>query len=506
MAAAAAAAAAEMKAQKELDSAMKIVPMLQEILDFDKFKKALTLAAYQFTWPEWILDLAFPEDRVPQDARRNVNDADGNQIVVPALTLKNKLDTKNAYTIIMAKCEGHTVAYTLDDGAMGDARGTYKLLHDYFYRPTQAGKSSAFSSFYSMSMANTDTTLAAYLSMVASRSANVRQHGTEVDHATMITRILDGLLPEFDSIKLILEQRPGLTLADCKATLLDYAKQKNLESLTKGGNVVKRNKTFTAGAAHEHNRARAHESTNSSQPQKPRTTWWGEAWIGGQGDCQNWHRGKCNRGHKCKYDHPPRQGGGTNTHGKPDTARTAMTIKAGKSEGHCLYCGDPSHYMRACPEASKFTAAVSKANADARVHFADSSSRKPDHVFMINSHQTGAQVTHAKPPAGAASEDQKPLCQRVASSAQQNIEWLADSTYSIMFGMFYLLLFAAPLFAVAKFWTAADRATHAITRTYKPLVFILLLLACSIKVLAWQAPDTDKHNDTRQQDHQPSVL
>ena len=502
MAAAAAAAAAEVKAQKELDSAMKIVPTLQEILDFDKFKKALALAAYQFTWPEWILDLAFPEDRVPQDARRNVDDADGNQIVVPALTLKNKLDTKNAYTIIMAKCEGHTVAYTLDDGAMGDARGTYKLLHDYFYRPTQAGKSSAFSSFYSMSMANTDTTIAAYMSLVASRSANVRQHGSEVDHATMITRILDGLLPEFDSIKLILEQRQGLTLADCKATLLDYAKQKNLETLTKGGNVVKRNKTFTAGAVHEHTRERVHESTNANQPRKPRTTWWGEAWIGGQGDCQYWHRGKCNRGHKCKFDHPPRQGGGTNTHDKSDTARTAMTIKADKSQGHCLYCGDTSHYMRACPEASKFTSAVNKANSDARVHFADSSSRKPDHVFMINSHQpqTDVRVTHAKPPTGAAPhEARKPfkLCQRAASSTRQSIEWLFDGTCSIMFGMFYLLLFAAPLFAVAKLWTATDRVTHAITRTYKPLVFVLLLLACSIQVLAWQAPtDTSTHGNT----------
>jgi hypothetical protein len=98
MAAAAAAAAADLKAQKELDSALKIVPMLQETNDFDKFKKALALTANRFGWAEWILDLNFPEDRVPQDARRNVNDAEGNQIAVPALTLKNKLDTNNAYT------------------------------------------------------------------------------------------------------------------------------------------------------------------------------------------------------------------------------------------------------------------------------------------------------------------------------------------------------------------------------------------------------------------------
>jgi hypothetical protein len=488
MAAAAAAAAADLKAQKELDSALKIVPMLQETNDFDKFKKALALTANRFGWAEWILDLNFPEDRVPQDARRNVNDAEGNQIAVPALTLKNKLDTNNAYTIIMTKCEDHAVAYTLEDAEMGDARGAYKLLHDYFYRPTQAGKSATFSSFFSMSMANTDTTIAAYLSLVSRRAINVRQHGTNVDQATMITRILDGLLPEFENIKLILEQRQGLTVADCKATLLDYAKQKNLETLTRGGNVIKRNKTFAATAVHDHerprDRARAYENTNANKPR----TWWGEAWIGAKGDCQNWHRGKCNRGHKCKYDHPQRQGGGPQGKPQTDTARTAMTVKADKPQGHCLYCGDPAHYMQACPEASKFATSVSKAGSDARVHFADSRSHKPDHVFMINSHQASARVKHAKLPPGAAPEAQKPLYHRAASSARDSIEWLAEGTYSIMLGMFYLLLFAAPLFAVAKLWTATDRATHAIARTYKPLVFILLLLACSIQVLAWQGP------------------
>ena len=175
-AAAAALAAMKTQKQKELDTGLKVVGVLQEV-GIDTFMGDLALLAHNYGWPAWIMDLQLPENQVPGDVRRNVRDEDNNQVAVPALTDENRFDVKNAFMIICTKCKGHPVAYALEDVALGDARAAYRAVYEHHFRSSQAGKQAAIANLYGMTQANTDTTIGAFLALVERRSRAVVKNG-----------------------------------------------------------------------------------------------------------------------------------------------------------------------------------------------------------------------------------------------------------------------------------------------------------------------------------------
>jgi hypothetical protein len=50
---------------------------------------------------------------------------------------------------------------------MGGGHKPYKLVHEYFHRPTATGRQIAIANLYSISMAKTDTNLAQYLALAS---------------------------------------------------------------------------------------------------------------------------------------------------------------------------------------------------------------------------------------------------------------------------------------------------------------------------------------------------
>jgi hypothetical protein len=176
---------------------------------------------------------------------------------------------------------------------VGGAREAYVMLHNHFYRPTQAGKQHANRAFYNMTMANTDTDVGKFMAQAKRNAKIVTMHGEVVSEGTIISIILDGLLDEFEPLVLLLQFEQNPSLAGITAKILDFAKTKGFENLTKGGNANSRTKTF-------------HVADKGNSKRKWRGT---EEWLGGDNDCQQWLRNKCPRGDKCTYHHAPGKGG-----------------------------------------------------------------------------------------------------------------------------------------------------------------------------------------------------
>ena len=64
---------------------------------------------------------------------------------------------------------------------------------------------------------------------------------------------------------------------------------------------------------------------------------------------------------------------------------------------------------------------------------------------------------------------------------------------SFITGILYCLLFVLPSLVMYKVYSAADKATNSITKSYKPLVLLLLLLACTIQILGCSVPSVGAH-------------
>ena len=234
---------------------------------FDVLDDSLRRTGFANEWPAFILDVAVPE---------------------PAnLTDKETVDKKNAYMLIVNKCQGHQVAHTMEPPGvpLGDAKAAYRALFDFHHRSTNAGRGEATRNFYNVTMANSNTNVVEYIALVP------RKGGAPAP-ADQLSVLLGGLLPEFKHIVTILNSNAALTLAHAKAELLDYATSNGLLTLTKSGKINSRDKTF------------------STQVQEKKR---GPGKV--NEDCRNFKQGKCTWGDKCRFNHV---GGG-------DTASTHLS-------------------------------------------------------------------------------------------------------------------------------------------------------------------------------------
>jgi hypothetical protein len=324
------------KADKELDLSLKIVPHLKDV-EFHVWSAALLRVAFQNDWEDYILDTT-----------AEVPDSDD-------WTVKDRCDIRNAFMVITATCVGHQIEDKLTTACtMGDAHHAYKLVHQHFHRPTATGRQTAIANLYSISMAKTDTNLAQYLALARRNAKVVKFNGTDVSDVDVLACILAGLLPEFKPIKLIIEQDNSTTLDTASSRLEDWAASEGIVNLTKGGNVNKRDKTFTV--RDDSNR---YLKKRPGKESSERDWVWGPGgfyrkgvpWVGSKDDCQRYHRNEC-KSNSCRFVHPP--AGAT-----PASAAAHVAIGT-TTKSQCHFCGDENHFMSTCPLLPKKVQATSQ--------------------------------------------------------------------------------------------------------------------------------------------------
>jgi hypothetical protein len=369
-------------ADKQLETMYKTVETLK-VVGFSKFQEQLKRQAFAYEWGGYILDAA---QAVPAPN---------------ALTLKAQRDIRNAYLLIMTKCDGHVVENVLSTCAEGDAQAAFEAVRNYFHRNTQAGKTFALKAFSGATMASTNNNVTEWIATVP-RLANILiAAGGQADAAAQLSIFLDGLLPEFEVIKVFLDQTANLTYADaCKRTL-DYVETKGQLELTKNGLKGAKNNTF-----------------NFDDTAKPP----GRADTPPQSQCRGWPSPTgCRYGVNCKFphtgpgrlanvnqrwprvgksavkgaEHPANSTATVNNNATVNSltdsqmervkgaAQTASSLKSPPS-AKCNYCNGP-HAMRACP-----ALATDNATGNSNVHMVDGTTGV-DYVFM--SEQTASPVS-----------------------------------------------------------------------------------------------------------------
>ena len=304
-------------ADKQLDTMYQTVDKLNEV-GFPKFKQLIERQAYCYEWPKFILD-------------RNVE-------VPDELDLKQQRDVRNAYLLIMRKADGHPVESSLEQIEVGNARLAFRAVHNHFNPDTQAGRTACYKQLYTATMANTGSNILQWAALVPRRAKILIESGGEATESAQLFVLMDGLLPEFEKIKDILQDKDELTWLVATRKLIGYAQSHNLETLTKDGRNGKTDtvNTFTIQDSEE---------------------------------CNNWKLGKCRYGKKCFRKHvgpggclpdagsQPRKN--RPQHGKfpqpPPTAPKAFVVGGQVPSGpECHNCKG-LHSMKDCPNANVFT-------------------------------------------------------------------------------------------------------------------------------------------------------
>ena len=228
---------ATMRADKQLDSLYKAMPKLKDV-GWHNWDKAFGLQAYAYQWAPQIWDYrveALTPDQI------EVADADETPVGV-----KNKFDRRNAYLAIIHHTSGDTVESLLENSTQGDPRKAYDIMSSFFNPITTAGTQQAIRTLYSASMGQSGTTIVSWVAHVSRAAKVVRSSGGQANEMAELSILMGGLLPEFNPIKIILNNIPGLTLAYAISSLMDHARSENLLELCKGGTAKGGNNIFYA--------------------------------------------------------------------------------------------------------------------------------------------------------------------------------------------------------------------------------------------------------------------
>ena len=148
------------RADKQLETIYKAVGSLKDI-GYHKFSTQLLRQAYAYEWDEAIWNLSTPA-LTPAE----ITAAD---IVLSAEGIKNKLDRRNAFLVILHATDGHPAENLLESMTPGNPRLAFSTLHSYFHPGTTVGLQAAYVDFFSSTMALSGTTI--LMSLVAPRSS-----------------------------------------------------------------------------------------------------------------------------------------------------------------------------------------------------------------------------------------------------------------------------------------------------------------------------------------------
>ena len=204
----------DMRAEKQL-SAMCLTMALLTASDFNAFEDSVKRFAYMYNWPDYILDLDGVAPAEPND--------------------NDKRHLKNAYMLIMDRCQGHLVANLLKGVPMGDALQAWKTVYRYHHKDTVAGRSNATMAFYGATMANTNSNVVEWIALVETRAKRLSSAGGTPTESDKLGTLLQGMLPEFKSVVTILHATPDLTYSYASGVITDFASTNNLTEFVKGG-------------------------------------------------------------------------------------------------------------------------------------------------------------------------------------------------------------------------------------------------------------------------------
>ena len=225
------------RADRQLDMLLKSMPALKEV-GWHDWDKAYALQAYGCKWAPQIWDLNVA-------ALTSAQIIEEDAIETPE-GVKNSLDRRNAFLTIMYHTRGDTVENLLESSTPGDPRKAYDIMSSFFNPTTTAGTQQAIRTFYSASMGQSKTNIVSWVAYVSRAARVVRNSGGQANDLSELSILMGGLLPEFNHIKTILDNKPGLTLAVAISSLMDYARAQNLLELCKGGTAKGGNSVFYA--------------------------------------------------------------------------------------------------------------------------------------------------------------------------------------------------------------------------------------------------------------------
>ena len=158
-------------AQKQLEIDLKVVSPLVDSKWAD-FQQQIKTCMFMNEWQASVLEY---------------KDAAGADINIPALVPANHdieifrlhQNIKNAYQILITKCEKHEVSALIKTLTIGDSRAVWKAIKGHFIRTTAAGRAFATERFYTSTMMNTDTNLLEWVKTVSASGqlANLHRSG-----------------------------------------------------------------------------------------------------------------------------------------------------------------------------------------------------------------------------------------------------------------------------------------------------------------------------------------
>jgi hypothetical protein len=218
----------EQQGERQLDLALKNVDPLKDI-DFYDFVSQLRRERYHYKWPSWI----YNREEVPPTAAE-LQELE-NRSEHDASALKELTAIRNAYLLLSRRCDNTTVSSVLQTCEEGDVATAFNSAWDFHYPRTQAGQQQAYKTFNNATMANTHTTIVEWTTHVSRLASILRTTGGAANDSAELCVLLSGLLPEFNDIKLHLEQSDGLSLESARRRLIAHASTKGQTDLRRGG-------------------------------------------------------------------------------------------------------------------------------------------------------------------------------------------------------------------------------------------------------------------------------
>ena len=347
----------EARGEKQLETLYKAVEPLTQ-LGFFKFIACIKRQAYAYNWAGHLYDVGVPELSASLLSAITTKRSDN------AARAKAYADMKNLYMLLLKKCEGHTVHSRLSSAKMGDARACINKLYGYFYPKTPSGQQTCYTAFNTNTQSNTNTTLVEWMDVVAT-NADILSYvsGIATEDSAKMAVLLNGVLPEFEPVKLIINYDPSLDYDQVCDNLLDYARNKDILELKRHG-AKKEGKVFMVGS--KSNKQGQEDSSSGDTPYRKN---------GGGGEprplltleqkaklpCPRWSMyNKCRWGKDCHYSHA---GPGGTPADAINLAKKGIAQEASqpgrhvhfateaKGAGSCYYCQSPNHQAQTCPAA-----------------------------------------------------------------------------------------------------------------------------------------------------------
>ena len=327
--------AADDRAEKQLSNDLKLITPLADS-NWSTFLFQINQTVHRNSWAESVL---------------NDKDSTGAALVIQSMALKDDIENyrlhkqiSNAYQIITTKCEKHDISSSLAAVKIGDARGAWKIVNDYFVRSTPTGRAAATKAFFNSSQMSTDTTLLQWFKAVDDLAADLSTaRGAPVSDEDKKTLLLEGLLPEFKSKKLMIEDKGNsFSLSETKSSLQDYAQVEGLMTLRKGASQRKTQTYAVEGFKKRKGNFQSKDVPNAKNFKSHKENLATQL-------CKKWVEGICPHGANCYRKH---EGPGGSLIAPTTTANAKSTPLPVPSAPLmiCQYCSTNGHAVRDCPQ------------------------------------------------------------------------------------------------------------------------------------------------------------